>query len=52
MYRTGIIFMVLEVGRRGALGSESKKMHRPAGIFMILEVGGKGVAGLRITRNA
>ena len=51
MHERVIIIMVLEVGRRGALGSESKKLHRPASIFMVLEVSGKGVAGLRVIKN-
>ena len=40
MHKTVIIFMVLEVGRRGAAGSS--EMHRAVIISMVLEVSGRG----------
>ena len=43
MHRTVIIFMVLEVGGRGAVGFRIiKEMHRTVIIFMYLEMGGRG----------
>ena len=47
MHRILYIFMVLEVGGRGRLGSESYEMHRTNIILMSWEVEGRGASGLR-----
>ena len=52
MHRTIIMFMVLQVGGRGAAGFRITRNVRTVVIFMALEVGERGAAGSRIIRNA
>ena len=44
--------MVLEVPRRGAVGSRIIRNDRIVFICIVLEVGWRGAAGLRIIRNS